>query len=279
MKSTTSTLNIYFDGICTHFLNVVPNVPHRVVLPKANAVRLGFFTRPENPEVISYAIMPHLPFLQTTDGGALSSGNAIVDGFIQMPLGMRVMNAVPTGLSYPLNPLGLVVPKLTTFVPGYQMSADVVLEGNAACYLDLFDGTIGTVQSEPSGGIHFEVKIVTDGPPSFALSSLNPLLPLETTLDLPERADATYEVFLSNSDVIDCGSSDFLLHYLTAGGGIPLVLEEVVPGMPPAPSPLEGHVLAVYFTDLADAVRGHLWPYFPVSPTHDSPACSDSQYP
>ncbi|MEA2240274.1 MAG: hypothetical protein QOC81_4998 [Thermoanaerobaculia bacterium] len=246
MNPDLYTLRIRFRGICTHFRNVVPGIPHRVVLPDAGAMLFGLadFAFSDNAPAATYYLPPHFPFLQSGGTGSLYV-NGIIDniadkGYIYTTARLQVMNALGPGIEY--LPQYSNTPSLREYVPNYEYSPDVVTGGRAACYFDVFDGRIG-MELTKGGANSVVIEMETDGPPRLMVVPLEPATgatPTSLTLapDTTEGRVVTLTVAnleLSNGETDD-RQFDFLLHYLTARTGIPRVLFKATPGMNGVPT-------------------------------------------
>lgn len=217
-----ATLNILFSGICCHFHDVVPGVPMRAVLPNATAVRFGMVNLPPDPiqplfdPWVDYYLMPHVPFV--TDG---TTTKMLAGRHLQVlnPSLDQGFSWVPGG--YPL----------TRFVNDFAFSEDVVLNGNAACYFDVFYGNASTVGSGVAARSTW-VQMETDGPPLLKMTPFpgTPPLGLDET---PWPIDGD-NLWVSNIDYDGSTEDtpfDFLLNYLVARGGIPKQLDKRTPGL------------------------------------------------
>jgi hypothetical protein len=255
------TLTLQFRGICTHFrYGVVAGVPHRVVLPDATRFATGFLNvHDQNPhDAVLYYLTPHFASLEvrsrdglpagvdlTVPPGAGDADSLIHQGSIMEAVRLQVLNATNTEMSYDGN-----VPSLTDFHPDYNISNDVVLGGRAACYFDLFGGKFAVTLSLPPSPPLVSIRIETSGAPVLLVTPLTPAphltrgatvksypLPLTNPGDA-EDADVT--LFVRNLETASeyhsgaeqkGGEYDYLLHYLTAQGGIPRVIKTRVPGL------------------------------------------------
>jgi len=247
MKKTPGSLTLKFSGICTHFRNgVVPGVPHRVVLPDATRLQTGLITVQEpdgsTPPPVMYYLTPHFPSIKVVSHevdlavpGLISKKGHILSG-----VRLQVINAVDGDMVEEDDDF----PGLTAFVPGYSYSSDVVLNGRAACYFDVFSGTLKTHPPlVPSGPRRVVITVKTDGPPELLVTPLislgeqgksyRRLLGTDESPDVTLKVRNVEEVLEGYFIAEDHGDFDFLLHYLTARGGIPQIIKEKTPGMPP----------------------------------------------
>ncbi len=295
------TLTITFAGICTHFRNVVAGVPYRVVLPDCTQFRTGRLTidndltgLPPSTDV-PYYIVPHFPSLSGDwdfEAGELISAK----GDILQGVRIQVINAIDEGFTGDLDK----VRHLQDFVPGYNFASDVVMNGRAACYLDLFGGALSTQEPIP-GVIQAVVTIQTRGVPELLVTPLRQSKTSRSYLrgarDHGQSPEVPVELQIRNLETLaetivadDDSSFDYLLHYLTARGGIPSAIAAKLPGMkPPLASAtaqdiqdamlLSGFSVSGFLLGTAPANpdaeirRGH------IRPREFTPSCSDSQYP
>ena len=231
-----TTLKILFQGICTHFLNVVPDVPHRVVLPDASPFRFGMISLLDEPQAqdIFYFLMPHFAFLRTypTLPEALDVYGVMKDGNMYGGASLSVANASGDRLEY--GNFFDEVPQITGFYPAYEWSHDVVIGRNAVCYLDLHSGHLEKF-TEPNAAVGVVATVQTDGPPQLLVQPFSGAA--STTIPLAVDHSGTAYLLVGNNGV-DCDrpeaeqNFDFLLHYLTAKTGIPSELTQRTPGMP-----------------------------------------------
>jgi hypothetical protein len=200
---------------------------------------------------------------------------------------LQIVNAVEDELTYDTD----VTPKLTDFLPGYTFSSEVVLGGRAACYFDFYGGHVSS-ETVPSGATQTVVTVTTKGRPEL----------LVTPLAAADRPGSAQRLCLGDEGASDVsmtvrnlelanerkapdqqgGAFDFLLHYLTARGGIPQSIGRRTPGMQPELTSATSEDLAATLRDLAAVLE-------PGAPNHTrrtlrpvgevTPSCSDSQYP
>lgn len=246
MSRTPGSLRLKFSGICTHFrFGVVAGVPHRVVLPDATRVQTGLVAvqDPDGsiPPPVLYYLTPHFPSIEVES----SDVDLTVPGFIDKQghilSGVRLQ--VPNAVDGPMHYDDADFPGLTAFVEHYNYSSDVVLDGRAACYFDLFSGTLKTHPPIfPNAPRRVEITVKTDGPPELLISPLSFLggpgqsrrivLGTDDSPDVTLRVRNVEEIIEGLWVAEDHGDFDFLLHYLTARGGIPEVISNKTPGMP-----------------------------------------------
>jgi hypothetical protein len=292
----THKLTVRFAGICTHFRRgAVAGVPHRVVLPDASRFITDLLTVAESPvpEPILYYLMPHFPQLEVWKAQVplnvpafeQTGSMAVKDGDILTRIRLQVANAIDRELSYADDD---DTPSLSSFVNNYTFSTDVVLNGGAACYFDLFGGKVCSTVT-PGGATQTFIEIETDGPPELLvtpLASSTAYAPIGASrLLLGDHPEVT--LIVKNLEVAERerkldhqgGAFDFLLHYLTASGGIPRTLKSVTPGM------RHTNLVSATRADLARALQGmgdilrHPTKRVLVHPDEVTPSCSDSRYP
>ena len=299
------SLTLQFSGICTNIrFGYARGVPHRVVLPDASKLATGLLTVRESldplPGQVLYYLLPHYAQLEVAgtdpallyvpalvDGGGPLMSNGDVFGGMRM----EVANAVDRELTYEND----TTPNLSEYYPCYNMSGDVVLGGRAACYFDIYGGQVTAVRSL-GGAAQTVVRMTTDGPPQLLVTPLASsnsapksfLLPLLSDSDTTETT-----LFVNNLEAapeerahIDqsAGAFDFLLHYLTARGGIPQVIESVTPGMTgQSLTSATADELAQVLTELAELLVANPVPRGArrklIGKDELTPSCSDSQYP
>jgi hypothetical protein len=299
------TVDIHFRGICTHFhSNILPGIPHRVVLPDATMILPGLLTGPSSIVPVSndpldwlmYCLMPHFPSITMVDAAVqslmppmLGVDGVVQDGLIYTSSHLSIANAVQTSVSYPPPyipttppPPGsfFAVPQLTSFVPHYTYSTDVVLGGRAAAYFDLYGGEI--VSFQDGGSLRVRARVITDGPPQLRITPLAvldqpvPVQVIPLTTD-SEQLHSTMIVSNSGSSCISA-DYDFLLHYLTSAAGIPRALVNPVPGMPLRIEDIaKGLNVAEVLKATEELLKNKWMP--PVEFFDLQASCSDSRYP
>ena len=229
------TLSVMFHGICSHFMGVVPGVPHRVVLPEAAAIRFELLDfAGERSSGKPYFLLPHMA-LVTSDApdsrARFELKGSMKDGLIFSGVRMQVANAIDPVITY--QDLQLL-PRLTQFVEDYVPSEEVVLGGRAMCYFDIFGGNllVHTFANSTVVTATFETREEPE-------LLVTPFLSSQTPEDTPVRnriALGSGDVHLHVTNLgIQCLEGDqrfdFLLHYLTGKQGIPRVLTSPPPGM------------------------------------------------
>lgn len=220
-------LNITFSGICVSLHSgIVPGVSMRTILPDASALRFGMIRIPGEDNAlhdVEYYLMPHLAIVK----------DLIFGGRQRLLTGQyfRVINAKDQPFCREGGGFSL-----DEFKPDVQLEPDIVYEGNALAYFDIYGGRVWTEGNGNEPRVTC-VAIKTHGTPKIAISPLpRNLLPWggETTVE-------TNELFFSNLDIEAAAEDfqfDFLLNFLVAKGGIPHQLSKRTPGMTGEPRPL-----------------------------------------
>jgi len=219
-----SKLKIEFHGICVHFMDIVPGVSHRVVLPNAIGVQFGKVHVMDSEPVTSpapYYLLPHYAYLKTT---------AEADPTILEGVHLRILNAKRQPRHYPEK---IFEPyRLSHYVPrtiGY--SNEVVLGGRAAAYFDFHGGDWATPTTE-RGARYTTVELETHGPAKIAITPFPGSLATART-EIVKVDEGWISVGNIDVDSVDEDVEfDFLLNYLVTQEGIPEVLTRAVPGMP-----------------------------------------------
>jgi len=244
-------VDVTFVGVCTHFLDTVPGVPHRVVLPDASAFRFGItmivpdldpdLGEESTPNRATYYAMPHFSILrmQRPDvqktlqiQGVMENGNVFSGVRLEIP------NAIGTGVTYQ-SPFHSIE-RLTSYVEHYNYSQEVVLGGQAGIYFDLFSASV-TAWPHQDDAIEAVASIETDGPPELLATPFFGGSPHRFSLLGPgDDPEAPVGLWVANQGM-DCftpeSGFDFLLHYLTNRTGIPRRLTRRTPGMSRDPKP------------------------------------------
>lgn len=286
------TLTIHFRGACTHFRNVVPGVPHRVVLVDGTAARFGIVAV-HGGAYEKYILFPHAPFLfddQPQRGRrGVNVRGCIDEGHIYSGVQLDVANASRAPLRYDDN--FTRIPPIAEYADDYEVSPDVVMDGNAACY---FDFSSGDVRSETIGeALHGVVTVQTDGDPVVRVTPLAERRRGGRAHEL--RVASGTNLFVENGDMArpePYAPFDFLLHFLTAKRGIPRMLTRQPYGR--RRSSLHGKIHPSVYGSHLTALLETGWPApraldvdaFPAMPAGSfAPAldhgasCSDSRYP
>lgn len=255
------SLTFRFAGVCTHFREgIVPGVPHRVVLGDLTKFQVGSLKIDgSSQDPVLYYTTPHFAQLDLKGKGASVCGEPLPDidqaepdlkelltiphmlsnGDIGSGVRLQVINATDVGMTGNLD--GIY--SLRDFFPNYAPSSEVVLKGRASCYLDLFGGCTWVTQpDDQSKSPVVWIRVATDGPPKLLftplISSVSPPQPIM----LPEDTapDDNFTMFVKNledqssvglASDFDQGIYDYLLHYVTAQGGIPQILSQRPPGL------------------------------------------------
>jgi len=299
---TNYQLTIETHGICTHFRHgVLSGIPHRIVLADATHIQAGRVSiddppgpdrvpvNPPDSGPVWYYLIPHFPHLEIVEGPLLSVPHLLHYGGFLAGLRLQVLNCVEEGIVYTD---AEDAPRLTTYYPDYVPSDDVVLNGRASCYFDLYGGTVAYVKPRlPGRPGYMTISMQTYGPPELLVSALAPSAAAHRVTIEPPKEPATPIVLkLKNAELRSeiraedhLGAYDFLLHYLTARGGIPATLASKTPGMPKNLHSVTRERMATALNDLADSLMK----------THDPAAmtsalqfeelftesCAPSQYP
>ena len=292
-------LTVRFAGVCTHFRHgVVAGVPHRVVLPDASQIKTGLLTvravPVSHPKPAFYYLLPHFAQIEVAgaDSAKLFVPPLVQDGAPAMSQGdlltglrLQVRNTIEREMVYRDDK----TPKLLDYDPEYAISGDVVFGGRAACYFDFFGGNVSSLLVS-GGAMQTIVQLTTDGAPELLVTPLASshaptrsfVLPLPVEENMTELSLVVKNLepmLVERGDQMG-GAFDFLLHYLTARGGIPQVISKVTPGMSLAA------LQAPSLEDFADALRALAALATPTDarrelrpPDEVTPSCSDSQYP
>jgi hypothetical protein len=291
------SLNVQFAGICTHFTRgTVAGVPHRVVLPDATNILTGALSiKDREPQEITYYLTPHFPVL-ASEGHDLTVPGLILNGAIQSGVRLQVINARGDGMGYTGQKR---VPKLTVFDPHYTFSDDVVVHGRAFCYFDFYSGSFVATPPSPTnplGPVQVRITVETDGPPELLVTSLGrsaePVRSYRLSLATANGEPGEITLMVKNLEFpIEVASEqsggvyDYLLHFLTARGGIPRRLETHPPGVPDGPLPSAtgaeiGKALEAMGCELVNASTPPSdRPRLQIHRDFLTPSCSDSQYP
>lgn len=240
MRNTGFSLKVVFSGVSTHFRGgVVPGVPHRVVLPDASRFMVDSISIDGYRDPFLYYLNPHFAQLEVASTPKVSAVPLDIRGLMKKGAilsGIRVQigNAIPERIFS-----GDSIEALTTFDPGYEFSADVVLGGRAVCYFDFYSGNgtwIPPDKKRPAG--RYCITVETEGPPWLLVTPLQqtPDVAAITKLVLGNERHVTLHV--RNTESVNeakynqpKGDFDFLLHYLTSRGGIPKRLVKKTPGL------------------------------------------------
>jgi hypothetical protein len=302
------TLDILFRGICSHFHHdILPAIPHRVVLPEASILVPGLLTGP--PSVVTngtdpldwltYLLCPHFPYVAMVNSPALNTPIAplltvdgvMFEGAIYTSTRLLIANVIETTVTYPTVPLKTLgalgegpfmdLPSLSTFVPNYSYSSDVVMGGRAAAYFDFFGGEITAYWQ--GGALGARVRVTTSGPPQLRVTPLLVKdLPRQVAV-IPLTTDPAplHSTMVVGNSGMSCGSGqfDFILHYLTSASGIPRALTQPLPGMTGAAPDLED-----ILKDIEKLARAGGFDRFgprvvDIMDIDEQASCSDSRYP
>lgn len=261
-------VTIEFRGICTHFFNAVPGIPHRVVLPQADGVQFGIID--VGGQRTSYCLPPHLCHVYSCEAPPIN-GPGIVGGLIIAGVRLQIANAIR---SKNIVNDGIGLPRLREFAFNYRYSDDVVRGGRARCYFDLPAGTVGV--GEEGQALHGVAVVSTDGPPRLKIERFAGGPPLEVPVG-PRL------IVGNSSRSCKDASLDFLLHLLTAEGGIPEQLPREPFGFHPGRAVASRERLIECFRELLHlGYPGHLTKSAEElsAEFHETdPSCSNSQWP
>lgn len=321
------SLTFRFSGVCTHFLNgIVPGIPYRVVLCDLTKFLVGALQiEGMSQEPALYYTTPHFAQFDIKALGTAQCGDSLdevdqamdLSGLLTIPnliasgdilgggIRLQVINATDTGIVGSLNG----IPSLRDFYPNYAPASDVVLNGRASCYIDFFGGCLWVAGQETPELPRFAcVRVATDGPPKLMVTPLSPSAstPAWQPIVLPPKTAPgdNFTMIVKNlesdTDVgrdsdFDLGIYDYLLHYVTAQGGIPQALTQPTPGLKgfnPLPSATAKDI-GSSFIMMGNALSGNFPPTVApttasalaagrrrlIRPNSVTPACADSQYP
>lgn len=267
-------VTIEFRGICTHFFNTVPGIPHRVVLPQADGFLRGFID--VGGQVTPYCLPPHLcyvcsPATESSPGPYPIDGPGIVGGWIVAGVRLQIANPIR---SQNIVARGLGLPRLGDFAFSYRYSDDVVLGGRARCYFDLSHGSVGV--GATGQALHGVAVVATDGPPLLRIEPFAGGPPVEVPIGP--------RLIVGNaSRSCKDASLDFLLHLLTAEGGIPEQLPREPLGFNRATAVASHERLIKCFQELLEL--GYPGPLTKsaeelfADASETDPSCSNSQWP
>ncbi|HEY6213302.1 MAG TPA: hypothetical protein VIW45_13515 [Vicinamibacterales bacterium] len=277
----SNQVTITFNGVCAHFIGVVPGVPHRVVLPQTTLSYIGRMMLPGQDGMKCFTLAPHHAVV--ANGGSKEKINAfpgVIDDMIYTGVRMQIINACDEDLRYgdpTQNDTSIPdVPHIADYVDQYRYSENVVLGGRAKCYFDVFRGV---VQSETldKGAIRTLITMKTDGPP---LLQITPLARSNDAsqpwfVDVPV-SDQLY-VSNANGDCVDEGRFDFLWHFLTDQASLPLQLTKPLPGFDA--KECDPAKLAESYRKLLSTGGVPDMPASDLAIIETSASCSNSQYP
>jgi hypothetical protein len=308
------SLTLVFSGICTHFrFGVVAGVPHRVVLPDASKVMFGLVSVPTSttavgdppPDPLLYYTTPHFAQLELTTDleiigelADLTIAGLMIHGDIGPGVRIQIANATDTQMVYFGGPHNI-----TDYAQDYNISNDVVLNGRAMCYIDLFGGTLTMLDPVVTGGPRqASIKVQTDGIPKLLVTPLGASTPSDKE-DTSQVGAKSYLQRLTKTDngpqdIImhvrnhepaatlesqDAGGQfDYLLHLLTAMGGIPQRIKQPTPGMGSDLQSATAEQIAGSLRGLANALEPPKGPSSKrrlITQNETTPSCSCSQYP
>jgi len=292
-------LTITFAGVCTHFTDlqkIDPNCPpHRVVLPPIADFRMGIVQAAFQPgqPTLGYYLQPHFATLRLGDTTPSIPGFTD-NGLIMVPTRIQISNPSKTEKNKLHRSDWFQNPRysLSTYLPDYELSPEIVLSGRAVCYFDLAYGNLysPSPHSDPPKDSASSVvaEIDTDGAPLLTFTHLNgdgPIVMFELTDDA-ELLVSNLEIDASHID--EDTPFDFIQHYVTAKQGVPEAIAQELPGMSPdiVPNLQLNQSIATALRKLADAISTSEGPLRPtpesirqLDPATLNPSCSDSHYP
>jgi hypothetical protein len=235
---------------------------------------------------VPYYLLPHFPYVQgfTSGGNPITVPGVIYEGVLYDGATLKIVNAIGDQVKYTSYD---DTPSISGFVSQYNYSEDVVLGGRAGCYLDVLTGTVSTIPAVGDGPSHIMIEIQTDGPPLLQVSPFSSRATAAKTVTVQLESvtdDLVFQLGVGNTD-IDSGDTvqnfDFLLHYLTARGGIPNVITLAPPGMTDDPPRQSESEMANALRGLAAIIANGGRPTAAMlRQMYDlTSACSDSRYP
>jgi hypothetical protein len=213
-------VTVEFRGICTHFRNAVPGVPHRVVLPLTTSWRPGGFVTPDIPTPQDYLLPPHFPYIYCKEAEQgqrhLLNAPGISNSYIEVGLRLQIANAIGESLDY-TQTFEDGIPRVADYAVNYRFSNSVVTGGRAACYFDVFRGEVDTVLH--GDAYRTAITIQTDGPPRLQITLMDRQRQQgESVVEIPIEP----YLVVGNSG-IGCSDPniDFLWHLVTSDASIP----------------------------------------------------------
>jgi hypothetical protein len=280
-------LTITFRGICAHFRDTVPGVPHRVVLPDAMTWHPGAFVAPDVPQPAQYVLPPHFAYVYAPEDDTGINAPGIIDGgWIIAGVRLEVANAIDPSLTYSDSnqALGVAeVPHLPNYVRQYRYSDSVVLGGRAMCYFDVFRGTVSNQLD--GDALHTVITMTTLGLPRLQITPLAAYNNTQINQSEVHFTDVHVgsTLVVGNSAVSGSDSQfDFLWHMLTDQAGIPLDLPRPPYGYDSTQlSPLDQRATQDQFAKVLNQTSSGV-PNIPPSRVADfetGASCSNSQYP
>ncbi|MEO8378335.1 MAG: hypothetical protein ABI779_01605 [Acidobacteriota bacterium] len=269
----THQVTVEFRGICTHFRDTVPGVPHRVVIPRSSSWNAGFIRWPDSEEPMLYFLPPHFSYLYCKDEQQGEpqhlQGPGVLNSWIYGGVRLQIANAIGPALDYRRS-FDEEVPKVAGYVPAYQYSQDVVLGGRAECYFDAFCGIVASYLY--GNAWRTTITMETDGPPQLQITLLQQRRGTGVPVaNVPVRP---YVVVGNSSQDTTDASLDFLWHLLTCREGIPQELAQLPYGAGTAPGPQRG-------SQRVAKLEVPYWDLLPwdIADIETDASCSNSQYP
>jgi hypothetical protein len=228
-----------FRGVCTHFHDdILPGIPHRVVIPDGNAKRGGLLALTGDDAAedwIPYELEPHRTTIKMK-GRTFTSEGLVDRNELFTRSALRIENAVGGPIKYD-DTFHDVVPSLTKYVDNFTYATSVVLEGRASAYFDFHSGVkFSAYKAEQE--IRVKAEVQTYGKPRLRITAFSAGDPRGRTQSFELRGNNRNNPLVianvAESYAATDGKYDFILHYLTERGGIPRFLKDALPGMPPA---------------------------------------------
>ncbi|HEX9984921.1 MAG TPA: hypothetical protein VGF69_16790 [Thermoanaerobaculia bacterium] len=232
------TLFIEFRGVCTHFhCDVLPGIPHRVVIPDGNSKRGGLLALTDEAaeDWIPYELEPHRTIIKM-EGRTFTYPGLVNENELFTRSALRIENAVGCPIDYDPT-FECVVPSLTEYVDNFTYATSVVMEGRASAYFDFHSGVKFSAYKIKQE-IRVKAEVQTYGKPRLRITAFSAGDPRGRTqcFELPGDNQKNPLVIANEGSPAayrqNNGKYDFILHYLTERGGIPRFLKKPLPGMP-----------------------------------------------
>jgi hypothetical protein len=290
------TVEVIFSGVSTHFRNgIVAGIPHRVVLPDASHFFTDYISIGDGDPLLYY-LNPHFARL-SAEGMDFTIPGLITNGYIHSGVRLQVGNGIPThdlrANDSSTNGLGFD-PKLRSYDPNCEYSADVVTGGRAACYFDFDYGWTEWLLPNDDLSLpawRFSITVETEGYPWLLVTPLNPTAatpPTFTKLALGDSPHVTLQVNNLETHREEAGDQrsgqfDFLFNFLTSRGGIPQHIVKATPGLENPVSATAAQI-ATALQDLANLLRpladgpAAFYGQLAVGLMGQTPACSPAQF-
>ncbi|HEV7426513.1 MAG TPA: hypothetical protein VGQ46_09105 [Thermoanaerobaculia bacterium] len=229
-----------------------------------------------------------------SNGKPITVTGVIEKGVVYDGATLKIVNAIGDQVEY--GPSYDLTPSVSSFVSQYSYSEDVVLGGQAACYFDVLAGKVSIIPALGNGPAHIMIEIETDKSPVLQVTPFRnrATAAKRVTVHLERATDAISHMLLVGNMDLDSRDTvqnfDYLLHYLTARGGIPKVITWPPPGLTPDPPRQSASDMAKALQGLAAVIENGGRPTVEMlrKPYDGSQilfdydltsACSDSRYP